>query len=179
MKKPAIFLILLYILSHTLYTQTGEPILRINTPMHTALIGRIATDAPGEYILTCSDDKTAILWDGQTGEYIRTFRPPIDSGHEGKLYACALSPDGKTAAVGGWTGYKWDTEHSIYLFNLVTGEIINRVSGMENVIRDLEFSKDGKWLACCLGGAHGIRIIDIKTRAIHKKLAGYNDDSYN
>ncbi len=65
--------------------------------MHTAKIGRIATDAAGRVALTCSLDKTARLWSpekGREGTLLRSLRVLIGEGNEGKLYCCALSPDG-------------------------------------------------------------------------------------
>jgi hypothetical protein len=32
---------------------------------------------------------------------IATLRVPIDAGHEGQLFAIAVSPDGNTVAAGG------------------------------------------------------------------------------
>lgn len=164
----------------TINGQTTDPILRLNTEMHTAKIGRISTDANGKYILTASDDKTAKLWDAQTGDLLQTFRPPIDHGNEGMLYAGALSPDGKIAAVGGWSYFNART-HDIYLFNTNTGDMLKRLSGLGNVINDLEFSMDGKYLAAALGS--GGVVIYKKGYASdydeYKTLSGYGSDSYN
>ena len=84
-------------------TPASRPMLRLATDMHTASLGRIDSDAAGRFVLTCSDDKTAKLWDGASGALLKTFRVYAQEGNEGRLDACALSPDGKTAAVGGWT----------------------------------------------------------------------------
>src|SRR5712671_1184265 len=50
-------------LSSITIAQTGEPsrepILRIETGMHTATIFRIGVDASGKFMVTASDDKTA------------------------------------------------------------------------------------------------------------------------
>jgi len=162
--------------------QPTQPILRLNTEIHTAMISRISTDAQGKYILTCSDDKTAKLWDAGNGELIRTFRPPIGTGNSGMLYACALSPDGNIAAVGGWS-YFDERTHDIYLLNTNTGEIIQRITGLEEVIFDLEFSMDGRYLATALGGRNGVRIYEwsdaLAMFQFLKKLDGYKDDSFN
>lgn len=106
----------------------SKPILRIEAGMHTASIKRIATDAAGRVALTCSDDKTAKLWSlerGKEGTLLRTFRCPIGEGNEGRLYACALSPDGKLAAVGGCATQDRDDSaaHHIYLFDTATGQL--------------------------------------------------------
>src|SRR5947208_3299299 len=51
--------------------QTGEPsrepILRIETGMHTAQIGSIGVDRAGRFLVTASPDKTARVWEIQTG----------------------------------------------------------------------------------------------------------------
>ena len=128
-----------------------EPILRLGTQMHFSTIRRISSDTSGRYILTCSEDKTARLWEGGTGDLVKILRVPSEIGDEGKLYACALSPDGKIAAVGGITGYKYSGRIVIYLFNTLTGEMIQRLSGMEGVIYDIEFYSNHLF-AAALGG---------------------------
>ena len=162
-------------------TQTTQPILRLNTSMHNANIKRISADGQGNYILTCSNDKTAKLWDAGSGALIRTFRPPIGAGNEGMLYACALSPDGNIAAVGGWTVSERDK--SVYLFSTSTIELIQRITGLESSINDLEFSLDGLYLAAALGGKNGIRIYEwsnaLTKFQLLKKLETYGDASYN
>jgi len=87
--------------------QVGDVFLRIEPGMHTAMIGRIGVDAAGTLIVTGSDDKTARLWalpEGGRGsaELLRALRVPIGEGNDGKVYAVALSPDGKWVAAGGW-----------------------------------------------------------------------------
>src|SRR6056297_2898898 len=62
-----------------------EPILRIETGMHTAKINRIDTDRQGGTLLTCSVDKTLRLWDLKSGKLEKTLRVPIDRGKDGKL----------------------------------------------------------------------------------------------
>ena len=84
-----------------------RPMLRIEPGMHTATIKRIGVDAACTLMVTGSDDKTARLWalpEGGRGapELLRTLRVPIGEGNEGKVYAVALSPDGKWVAAGGW-----------------------------------------------------------------------------
>ncbi|MGH8557411.1 MAG: WD40 repeat domain-containing protein [Methylococcales bacterium] len=68
--------------------------------MHTAMIKRIAVDAAERYLLTASDYKTARVWDLATGKLLQILRPPLGEGNEGKLYAAALSPDGREARGG-------------------------------------------------------------------------------
>jgi WD40 repeat protein len=161
--------------------QATQPILRLNSTMHTSRINRLSSDALGKYILTCSYDKTSKLWDAATGGFIRTFRHPIDTGDVGTLFACALSPDGKIAAV---SGYTTGTDSlDIYLFNTSTGELVQRITGLENVILDLEFSLDGRYLAAGLFGKNGVRIyawsVALAEYQLLTKLEGYGESCYN
>src|SRR5688572_18123942 len=86
--------------------QSGVPqaFPRLEAGMHTALITHIAVDATDRFVVTASDDKSARVWDLATGTLLTILRPPIGDDDEGRLYAVALSPDGATIAVGGFTG---------------------------------------------------------------------------
>ncbi|MGB4205134.1 MAG: caspase family protein [Bacteroidales bacterium] len=161
-----------------LRAQLGEPILRLNSDMHTAFINRISTDSSGKYLLTVSDDKTAKLWDTRDGSLIRTYRVPVGEGNEGMLYAGAISPDGQMVAVGGFTGKLGSRNFSIYLFHTQTGELFKRLDGLGNVIHDLEFSPDGKHLSAGLGGTQGVRVYNTRTWGF-TELKGYEDNVYN
>jgi WD40 repeat protein len=135
-----------------------EPILRLGTGMQTATIRRISVDAAGRLLLTVSDDKTAYLWSLSDGHRVRVLRPPIGTGAEGKLYAGALSPDGRIAAVGGWTGWDWDASASVYLFDTSSGRLLRRLSGLPGAIDSLAVSPDGQFLGAGLSGNNGIRV---------------------
>ncbi len=158
---------------------SGEPLLRIETGIHTAMIGRIAIDAENRYIVTASDDKTVRLWELSTGRLIKTFRPPIGDGNEGKLFAVAISPDGREIACGGWTGYEWDKYHSIYFFDREKGNLIRRLTEVPNVINHLSYSRDGRFLVATLGGNNGIRVYEAgNTNALLYEAGDYGSDSY-
>ena len=130
--------------------------------MHTAPIKRIDTDADGRYAVTASDDKTARVWDISSGRLLQVLRPPIEPGDEGKLYAVAMSPDGSTVAVGGWTRLGSSGGDAIYLFDRASGQLRRRLSGLPNVTSHLSFSPDGRWLGASLGGPNGVRVWDWK-----------------
>ncbi|AEE51057.1 caspase family protein [Haliscomenobacter hydrossis] len=147
--------------------------LTLNTPMHTAKIGRISVDQGGRYLLTASNDKTAKLWDLGSGNLLRTLRPPIRAGDEGMLYAAALSPDGRVAAVGGWS-----KNNDIYLFDVSSGELFLCLSDLPNVILDLQFSPDGHYLAVVLWGSNGIKIWRCSDWTLHVEDKNYGGDAY-
>jgi WD40 repeat protein len=62
-----------------------HPMLRLETDMHVAAVRRISADTAGRFILTCSDDKIARLWDAENGNLLKIFRVPAQAGGEGKL----------------------------------------------------------------------------------------------
>jgi WD40 repeat protein len=137
-----------------------RPILRIEPGMHTAPLLRIGVDAACNLMVTGSVDKTARLWalpEGERGapELLRTLRVPIGEGNDGKVYAVALSPNGKWVAVGGWdvgyVGVRRGT-NSVYIFDGISGRLIKRLGRLGSVVLHLAFSPDGSRLAATLGG---------------------------
>ncbi|MBI5887638.1 MAG: caspase family protein [Deltaproteobacteria bacterium] len=151
----------------------AEPVLRIETGMHTATISRIGVDSMNRFLVTASDDKTIRVWDLPTGKLLKIIRPPLGEGNEGKLYSAAISPDGRTIAAGGWTGWDWEGKSYIYFFDRETGALIKRIAGLPNVTFNLVYSKDGRYLAASLG-SYGVKV----WRAVDYKLVG-EDTAYD
>ena len=137
----------------------SKPILRVETGMHTSLIRRLVVDAPRNRIFTAGDDKTIRVWQLPEQRLIATLRVPIDKGHEGQVFALAVSPDGHTVAAGGWTGWDWDGTASIYFFDVVSGDMTRRIGGFRDAIASLIWSPDGKHIAVGLQGQAGLDII--------------------
>ena len=155
----------------------AEPILRIETGMHTALIKRIAVDGLGRYLATASDDKTCRVWDIKTGEQLRVLRPPIGLGNEGRLYSVAMSPDGRYVFCAGWSGYAWDRAHSVYVFERETGRLVRRLPGLPSVVNHLAVSRDGQYLAAALG-EDGVRLWRLSDLALVGQDKAYQGESY-
>jgi WD40 repeat protein len=155
----------------------SAPMLVVETGMHTGLIKRVAVDAAGLWLVTAGEDKTARVWDLHTGVQVRVLRPPIDKGDEGKLFAVAMSPDGKLVAAGGWTGFDWDGETSIYLFDRATGVMVRRFAGLPQVINHIAFSFDGQRLAAATA-EKGIRVYRIEDGSEVGRDLSYSGGSY-
>ena len=79
----------------------------------------------------------------------------------------AVSPDGKYGAVSA----EIDNIPYIFILDSQTGEVIERISDIENPILYVEYSSTGKWLAS--GGFLGIDIWDTSTWKKTKSFEGY------
>ena len=154
---------------------TTEPVPRIDTTMHTALIRRMAVDTARDRLVTASDDKTIRVWQLPSGRLVTTLRVPLDAGHEGQLFALALSPDGTRVAAAGWTCWDWERAACVYVLDVASGEILRRIRGLSDAVAALAWSPDGQHLAIGLQGRAGIRIL--RTDAFIEVAAdrGYED----
>src|SRR6185436_12993895 len=154
-----------------------DPILRIETGMHTSPIHRIGVDARSRFLVTASEDKTVRVWEFPSGRLLRTIRVPINTGYQGRLFALALSPDGTTIAAGGWTSES-GLDTNIYLFDRESGRLIRRLSGLPNLVQHLVYSPNGRYLAATLGGKNGVRVYQTPDYAAVGEDKDYGDQSY-
>ncbi|WP_377806989.1 hypothetical protein ABNQ38_11575 [Azospirillum sp. A29] len=146
--------------------------LRIETGGHTARVNRLASDAQGRLIATVSNDKSLRLW-SRDGEPLGVLRVPMEAGEEGALYAVALSADGSLAVAAGNTGTSWGDGVTLYLFDVKAQRLKARLAGQPQVLNDLAFSPDGRFVAGAFGGTAGIRVWDSASFKPVAEDAGY------
>jgi WD40 repeat protein len=130
--------------NHPVSTQA---ILKLDTKGHTAKIQDIIVTKSKD-IISASEDKTIKVWDSVTGKETRKILGQIGAGKEGKIYAMALSPNEEFLAIGGYlVGTKVSRErYTIRIYNYKTGKLSKVLKSHTNVINDLAFSQDGKYL---------------------------------
>lgn len=133
------------------------PILQVEVGMHSSNIRASALATSERFVVTGSADKTARLWELPSLRLRRTFRIPVGQGPEGRIHDVAISRDEHWLAVAGWTGWEWDQQASVYFFEISTGAMVGRLSGLPQAVRNLAYSPDGKFLAVGLMGG-GLRI---------------------
>lgn len=143
-----------------------EPNLVIDPQGHSALIGDLIFTPDGNRLISISHDKTARLWDVETGDLIRTLRGQISEGSEGRLYTGAISPDGNILAIGGRIS-DGDQKY-IRLLHLESGEQIGLLKGYTDSINGLAFSSDGDLLAS--GGDKTVKIWDTSSLVAGKGI---------
>jgi WD40 repeat protein len=81
------------------------------------------------------DNETVRLWDPATGQQLRTM-----TGHDGKVFGVAFSPDGRLLASGGG-------DNTVRLWDPATGEHRGTLAGHDDPVFGVAFSPDGRLLA--------------------------------
>lgn len=159
--------------------QINEPILKIETGMHSAYGLKVATDNEGKIIVTCSADNTARLWDALTGKQLRIFRVPIDKSTKGYISACGISTDGNTTVLASYTESNNSFSSYLYILSTQTGEIQHIIKNVQNLVYDIEFSPDGKYMAIGMRGENGVNIYTTVNWNLYKNLSGYSGSVRN
>ncbi len=158
-----------------------KPQLILDPGGHKALVRQILFTNDEKQILTCCEDKTIKLWDIKTGTVMRTFRGFRGEGHEGKIFAMALSPDERFLAVGGWHKGEYSGDiglGAIRIFDFKSGRLLYLLKKHSSVIHNLTFSKNGKYLASS-SGDKSIIIWNVKDNfSLHKELKFYTYPVY-
>ncbi|HLY29117.1 MAG TPA: protein kinase, partial [Aggregatilineales bacterium] len=129
---------------------------------HTDVVNDVAFSPDGKTLLTGSIDKTARLWDVQTGKEIRQFVGP-----DAEVWSVAFSPDGKTILTSGpdKTARLWDAQ---------TGQQIRQFVGHTQLVHGEAFSPDGKTI---LTGSWDktARLWDAQTGQQIRQFLGHTD----
>ena len=147
---------------------------------HTGKVNFAAFSSDGKKVVTASDDKTAQLWDAESGEKLQKLE-----GHTGEVNSAVFSPDGKKIVTASWdhTARIWDTE---------SGKELKKFRGCDNIttyiartpmvaiggteplksIRFASFSPDGTQIVVALDLT--IRILDTESGEEQKWLYGHS-----
>jgi WD40 repeat protein len=105
----------------------------------------------GQYLATSSADKTAILWDAESGDQIRSFQ------HTTNVSGVAFSPDGRMLVTASNDG-------TARLWNVDTGEQLSALKGHASMLFSAAFRQDGKLLATC-GTDQNVKVWDVAGRS--------------
>lgn len=151
-----------------------EPILQLETGGHMSLVRSLVFTPDGQ-LITAGDDKTIRIWDPATGNTLGVLRGEINEGHAGKIYALAISPDGRWLAAGGRIQEGEGGSHPIRLYDLKSRRMVALLVGHNGAVLSLDFSSDGRRLLS--GGTDDVAIVwDIARRQAVLRLAGHEGD---
>jgi len=99
---------------------------------HTASVHSVAFSPDSQRIVTGSLDRTAKVWDSETGQELLALK-----GHTDAVTCASFSPDGQRIVTGSWdrTAKVWDSE---------TGQELLALKGHTDGVHCVAFSPDGK-----------------------------------
>ena len=117
---------------HILSAQQPKLILPIG---HTNFVDNACFYPDGKKVLTASADKTAKIWDAQSGALLADLK-----GHGGNVTCARISPDGKKIVTASNDG-------SVKLWSAESGQLLFDVKGPGEIVYDACFSPDSRKLA--------------------------------
>jgi len=97
---------------------------------HTDTVWRVAFNADGQLLASCSSDKTIRLWDAQTHEQLAVI--PLGSS----VYSVAFSPDGTRLAAG-------CADNTVRLINVSRRQQVAELRGHTDYVHAVAWSPDG------------------------------------
>lgn len=118
---------------------------------HSRGINEVCWSKSGDpFVATASDDKTARLWDAQTGDALVEFR-----GHDNFVFACDFNPTSNLLATGSF-------DETVKLWDVRNGDCVATLPAHSDPVSAVAFNRDG---TCVVSASHDglIRIWDVCT----------------
>lgn len=158
-------------------TRAAQPQPKLEPGFHTGTITSVAMDSAERFLVTAADDRTVRVWDLESIRQppirlLRVLRLPDGGIDESRMYSAAISPDGSTIAAGG------PQSRSIYIFDRASGRMLRRISGLRQVILQLSYSPDGRYLLAALREGGGIQLYRLPDYALAGEDTSYRSDTY-
>jgi WD40 repeat protein len=138
---------------------------------HDGVVWSAVFNPDGRRIVTASDDKTARVWDAETGRQIAVL-----TGHTASVRSAVFSPDGMrvvSTQMARRSDIITSDDSAALLWNALSGEVIRRFEGHEAQLYDATFSPDGKRIVTA-SADNTARIWDVATGTTIAVLKGHS-----
>ena len=103
---------------------------------HNAAVKAVAISPDGKYIATGSRDKSAKVWDVESGRELRSYL-----GHQHTVNGVEFSPDGKLLATS-------SADNTAKLWDVLTGKELFSTPDDKEYLTDVAISPNGQYLVC-------------------------------
>jgi WD40 repeat protein len=120
----------------------------------------------GKRIVTASADKTARVWDAQSGALVATL-----TGHTGPVNDAAFSPDGSRIVTA-------SQDSSARVWDAASGNLLATLTGHTAEVRKANFSPDGAHIVTAADD-NTARIWDAQSGALQQTLSGHTSTVYD
>jgi WD40 repeat protein len=147
------------------YAQSQEP--KLILPIgHTNGVNYAQFSNDGKRILTVSDDKTAKIWESETGKILANLK-----GHKSSIIKGYFSPNGNTILTIG-------DDSSAILWNTSSASIVKILGTKKSYVTDAQFSKDGKLIfATCTDST--VKLFDAELGLLKYQIKNTKDDVFS
>ena len=132
---------------------------------HIELVYAAKFSRDGKYILTCSDDHTAKLWDVSTGKEIRT----VNKKYSDYCPRPVILPNGRFALM----EYLGDEAAIAKIWDIESGSESLVIKGLSGEIGSITFSSDGRFALTSSGGKTA-KLWDAKNGKEIREFKGYS-----
>jgi WD40 repeat protein len=155
----------LFIVAHSvLSAQQPKLVLPIG---HTNFVDNACFFPDGKKVLTASADKTAKIWDAQSGALLADLK-----GHAGNVTCARISSNGKKIVTASNDG-------TAKIWNAETGDLLFSVKGQGEIVYDACFSQDSKKLVITGADSIAAEIWDVETGRLIMDLKKENAFALN
>lgn len=119
----------------------------------------------GKWIVTASDDKTACIWETETGKLVATLKK-----HEEAVLAARFSPDGKRVVTGGGDGalIVWDT---------ATWQQTGETGSLPGAVYSALISPDNEFVVATSANANGVGFFHIASGRMFSQVVQLSTDA--
>ncbi len=182
----------LVLLASSVVQAAATPVMQLDTGGHVSRIWDVTFTPDGSRLISAGDDKVVRIWNLRTGSTERIIRGLVGPGVAGKIQSMALSPDGRTLAVGVYfphnagaedqTVLDGDVAGFLRLYDIETGTMIGRLVGHKSSVLGLAFSRDSRFLVSGGGkrtNSNTVAIVwDVAGRKPLHYLKGHKSEIY-